>query len=106
MTSSARATINGGIVRPSSSAVLRLMTSSKVVGCWTGRSAGSIPSPSSRPASHFEIASCPLRTDLPSYLIAKRLSLVAGRQLNSALARVALLTVCEGGEPSVNAICA
>jgi hypothetical protein len=45
-------------------------------------------------------------TIFPSNLIAKRLSLVAGRQLNSALARVALLTVCEGGEPSVNAICA
>ena len=43
MTSVARARINGGTVRPSCLAVLRLMTSSKVVGCWTGRSAGIAP---------------------------------------------------------------
>src|SRR6516162_5591181 len=43
MTSSARARIDGGIVRPSASAVLRLITSSNVVGCWTGRSAGLAP---------------------------------------------------------------
>src|SRR6516162_8950739 len=43
MTSSARARIEGGTVRPSSFAVLRLTTSSKVVGCWTGRSAGFSP---------------------------------------------------------------
>jgi hypothetical protein len=43
MTSSARARIAGGIVRPSSFAVLRLMTSWKVVGCCTGISAGSAP---------------------------------------------------------------
>jgi hypothetical protein len=35
MTSSARARIDGGIVRPSPLAVLRLTTSSNVVGCWT-----------------------------------------------------------------------
>src|SRR5215475_2015201 len=38
MTSSARARIDGGIVRPSALAVLRLTTSSKVVGCSTGNS--------------------------------------------------------------------
>ena len=43
MTSSARARIAGGIVRPSALAVLRLTTSSNVVGCWTGRSAGFVP---------------------------------------------------------------
>ena len=43
MTSSARARIDGGTVRPSALAVLRLTTSSKVVGCWTGRSAGLAP---------------------------------------------------------------
>src|SRR6516162_8777745 len=43
MTSSARARIAGGIVRPSALAVLRLTTSSNVVGCWTGRSAGLAP---------------------------------------------------------------
>src|SRR5262249_27331009 len=43
MTSSARARIDGGIVRPSALAVFRLTTSSKVVGCWTGRSAGLAP---------------------------------------------------------------
>src|SRR5262249_8549582 len=40
MTSSARAKIAGGTVRPSALAVLRLTTSSKLVDCWTGRSAG------------------------------------------------------------------
>src|SRR5439155_3400935 len=40
MTSSARARIDGGTVRPSACAVLRLTTSSKVAGSWTGRSAG------------------------------------------------------------------
>jgi hypothetical protein len=39
ITSSARSSIPGGTVRPSSIAILRLMTSSNVVGCWTGRSA-------------------------------------------------------------------
>ena len=43
MTSSARARIDGGTVRPSALAVLRLMTSSNLVGCWTGRSAGLAP---------------------------------------------------------------
>ena len=43
MTSSARATIEGGTVRPSAFAVLRLTTSSNVAGCWTGRSAGLAP---------------------------------------------------------------
>src|SRR6516164_8423824 len=43
ITSSARARIEGGTVRPSAVAVLRLTTSSKVVGCWTGRSAGLAP---------------------------------------------------------------
>ena len=40
MASSARARIDGGTVRPSALAVLRLTTSSNVVGCSTGRSAG------------------------------------------------------------------
>src|SRR5262249_25428840 len=43
MTSSARARIPGAIFRPSALAALRLTTSSKVVGCWTGRSAGLTP---------------------------------------------------------------
>jgi hypothetical protein len=43
MTSSARTRIDGGTFRPSVLAVLRLMTSSKLVGCWTGRSAGFAP---------------------------------------------------------------
>src|SRR5271169_4111270 len=43
ITSSARARIDGGTVKPSALAVLRLTTSSKVVGCWTGRSAGFSP---------------------------------------------------------------
>jgi hypothetical protein len=43
MTSLARARSDGGTVRPSDSAVLRLITSSNVVGCWTGRSAGVTP---------------------------------------------------------------
>jgi hypothetical protein len=43
MTSSARARIDGGIVRPSVFAVFRLITSSNFVGCSTGRSAGFAP---------------------------------------------------------------
>src|SRR5205807_2063720 len=43
ITSVARARIDGGTVRPSAWAVLRLTTSSNVVGCWTGRSAGLAP---------------------------------------------------------------
>ncbi len=43
MTSSARARIDCGTVRPSALAVLRLTTSSNVVGCSTGRSAGLAP---------------------------------------------------------------
>src|SRR5262245_24408615 len=43
MTSSARASSDGGMVRPSALAVLRLMTSSNLVGCSTGRSAGLAP---------------------------------------------------------------
>jgi hypothetical protein len=43
MTSSARASTEGGIVRPSAFAVRRLMTSSNFVGCSTGRSAGLAP---------------------------------------------------------------
>jgi len=43
MTSSARARIDGGTVMPRASAVFKLTTSSKVVGCWTGRSAGFAP---------------------------------------------------------------
>jgi hypothetical protein len=40
ITSSARARIEGGTFRPSALAVLRLMTSSNVVGCSNGSSAG------------------------------------------------------------------
>ena len=43
MTSSAWARMDGGIVSPSAWAVLRLITSSNLVGCWTGRSAGLAP---------------------------------------------------------------
>src|SRR6516164_2868520 len=43
MTSSARARIDWGIVRPSALAVLRLTTSSNLVACSTGRSAGLAP---------------------------------------------------------------
>src|SRR6516225_4257677 len=44
MTSSARPRIVCGTVRPSASAVFRLTTSSNLVGCTTGRSAGLVPS--------------------------------------------------------------
>ena len=43
ITSSARASSAGGIVRPSALAVLRLMTKSNLLGCSTGRSAGLAP---------------------------------------------------------------
>src|SRR5262245_45217628 len=43
MISSARPSTDGGIVRPSALAVLRLITSSYFVGCSTGRSAGLAP---------------------------------------------------------------
>ena len=43
ITSSAPASSVGGTVRPSALAALRLMTSSNLVGCWTGKSAGWAP---------------------------------------------------------------
>src|SRR5215471_14882435 len=43
MTSSARASSVGGTSRPSSLAVLRLITNLYLVGAWTGRSAGFSP---------------------------------------------------------------
>jgi hypothetical protein len=43
ITSSARARSDCGTVRPSAFAVFKLITSSNVVGCWTGRSLGSRP---------------------------------------------------------------
>src|SRR5207248_1187110 len=43
ITSSARASNVGGTVRPSALAVLRLITSSNLVGCSTGRSEGLVP---------------------------------------------------------------
>jgi hypothetical protein len=43
ITSSAWKRTEGGMVRPSAWAVLRLMTSSKMMGCSTGRSAGMVP---------------------------------------------------------------
>jgi hypothetical protein len=43
ITWSARASIDGGIVRPSALAVLRLITSSSLMGCSTGMSAGLAP---------------------------------------------------------------
>ena len=43
MISSARCRSGGGIVRPRALAVFRLMTSSNLVGCSTGRSAGLAP---------------------------------------------------------------
>ena len=43
ITSSAVANSVSGMVRPRALAVLRLMTNSNLVGCWTGRSAGFSP---------------------------------------------------------------
>src|SRR6266550_9191856 len=43
ITSSARASSDGGTVRPSALAVVRLMTSSNLVGCSTGMSPGLAP---------------------------------------------------------------
>src|SRR5262249_7301710 len=43
ITSSARPRSDSGIVSPSALAVLRLMISSTLVACWTGRSAGFSP---------------------------------------------------------------
>ena len=43
MTRSARASEGGGSVSPSARAVLRLITSSKLVGCSMGRSPGRAP---------------------------------------------------------------
>src|SRR5262249_10878538 len=43
ITSSARASSEGGIVRPRALAVLRLMTNSNLVGCSMGRSPGLAP---------------------------------------------------------------
>jgi len=43
ITSSARASSDGGTVSPSALAVLRLITSSNLVGCSTGKSAGRVP---------------------------------------------------------------
>jgi len=43
ITSSARASSDGGTVRPSALAVMRLITSSNLVGCSTGRSEGLAP---------------------------------------------------------------
>ena len=43
ITFSARIITTGGIVKPSALAVLRLITSSNLVGCSTGRSAGLVP---------------------------------------------------------------
>src|SRR5262249_26306523 len=43
ITSSARASSVGGIVRASARAVIKLMTSSNLVGCTTGKSAGLAP---------------------------------------------------------------
>src|SRR5262245_30216976 len=43
ITSSARASSDGGISMPSALAVLRLMISCIFVACWTGRSAGFSP---------------------------------------------------------------
>src|SRR5262249_58738189 len=43
ITSSARASSVGGMVRPSVIAVLKLITRLYLVACWTGRSAGLAP---------------------------------------------------------------
>src|SRR4249919_211018 len=43
ITSSARASRVGGTSRPSTLAVLRLIASSYLIGCWTGKSAGFAP---------------------------------------------------------------
>ena len=43
ITSSARASSGGGMLRPSALAVFRLITNSNWSACWTGRSAGFSP---------------------------------------------------------------
>src|SRR6266481_1495457 len=43
ITSSARASSVGGTSRPSALAVLRLMTSSNLIGCWIGSSPALVP---------------------------------------------------------------
>ena len=43
ITSSARARISGGIVRPNAFAAVRLITSLKTAACWIGSSAGEVP---------------------------------------------------------------
>src|SRR3974390_1753427 len=43
ITSSAVTSSDGGIVSPSALAVLRLIMSSYLVGCWTGNSVGLVP---------------------------------------------------------------
>ena len=56
ITSSARASRFGGTSSPSVLAVLRLMTNSNLVGCWTGRSAGLAPlrmRPTYEPATRY-----------------------------------------------------
>jgi Luciferase-like monooxygenase len=55
ITSSARASKEGGTVRPSALAVLRLITNSNLVGCSTGRSEGLV-SQSGRKRENFEIS--------------------------------------------------
>ena len=50
------------MLRPSAFAVLRLMTSSNLVGCWTGRSAGLAP---------FNILSTKHSRDLEDLLVAR-----------------------------------
>src|SRR6266704_75249 len=69
MTSSARCSNDGGIVRPSALAVLRLMTSSNFVGCSTGRSRGFAPFrilSTKRGAAPEEIAQArPVRHEAP-----------------------------------------
>src|SRR6266850_5464334 len=43
ITLSAAASSVGGTVRPKALAALRLITNSKLVGCWIGKSAGLVP---------------------------------------------------------------
>src|SRR5262249_46231202 len=59
ITSSARASSEGGMVRPMALAVLRLMTSSNFVGCSTGSSAAFTPRSrrsTSKPAHRYIVA--------------------------------------------------
>ena len=94
MTSSARASTDGGMVRPRVFAVLRLMTSSNFFGCSTGRSPGLAPlrilSRRSQPADRGEVQ-CQYEIRPPAWTYsAPRVhdgEAVLGRQVHEASSR-------------------